>query len=99
MIHRAEDYGRRLSLSHRVRLDAANAANAEDADIWRWFSSLVEERRVRWCCADGSWLVSVDHRHVATEKSFDLAIRAARKRDLRKDNERARHDEPKSRAA
>ncbi|WP_454862608.1 hypothetical protein [Paraburkholderia fungorum] len=60
------------------RAEAAQAANAEDADVWRWFSSLVEERRVRWCFATDSWLVSVDNRHVATESSFDGAMRAAK---------------------
>ncbi|WGS52365.1 hypothetical protein LFL96_29660 [Paraburkholderia sp. D15] len=60
-----------------LRLDAAHAANAEDADIWRWFSLLVDENRIRWCRADRSWLVSVDHVHVATEASFDRAIRTA----------------------
>ncbi|WP_082012194.1 hypothetical protein [Burkholderia sp. A9] len=67
-----------MDISTRIRESAANAVNAEDADIWRWFAGLVEERRIRWCLADGSWLVSVDHRHVATEGNFDHAIRAAR---------------------
>ncbi|MDC6132752.1 hypothetical protein PPH41_33900, partial [Burkholderia gladioli] len=48
------------------------------ADLWRWFSLLVDERRIRWCQAGGQWLVSVDHRHVATEESFDRAVREAR---------------------
>jgi hypothetical protein len=60
-----------LDLAKQIRQSAANAANAEDADIWRWFAGLVEERRTRWCFADGSWLVSVDHRHVATDENFD----------------------------
>ncbi len=30
-----------------MRERAALAANAEDADFWRWFSCLVEERRIR----------------------------------------------------
>jgi hypothetical protein len=62
-----------------LRQQAAHAANAEDADLWRWFANLVDERRIRWCCADGSWLVSIDHRHVATETTFDNAIRSARR--------------------
>jgi hypothetical protein len=69
-----------LDLAKHIRQSAANAANAEDADIWRWFGCLVEERRIRWCFADGSWLVSVDHRHVATDETFDHAIRTARRR-------------------
>jgi hypothetical protein len=74
--------GKALDRSQQIRLNAANAANAEDADIWRWFASLVEDRRIRWCCADGSWLVTVDHRHVATEGCFDDAIRTAKRRGL-----------------
>ena len=62
----------------QIRQAAASAANTEDAMIWRWFSALVDERRVRWCFNGYNWLVSVDHRHVATESSFDLAIRVAR---------------------
>ncbi|MGC1548184.1 MAG: hypothetical protein WA777_06610 [Rhodanobacter sp.] len=61
-----------------VRAAAALAANAEDASIWRWFALLLEERRIRWCCSSDYWLVSVDNKHVATENSFDKAIRNAR---------------------
>lgn len=61
-----------------ARRHAATDANAQDADLWRWFSLLVDERRIRWCQAGGQWLVSVDHRHVATEESFDRAVREAR---------------------
>jgi hypothetical protein len=57
---------------------AALAANAEDASIWRWFALLLEERRIRWCCNGDRWLVSIDNRHVATDSSFDKAIRIAR---------------------
>jgi hypothetical protein len=78
-------------LSQQIRQSAAIAANAEDADIWRWFAGLVDERRIRWCLADGSWLVSVDHRHVATDKSFDQAIRVARRRS--RSNEEKREGE------
>jgi hypothetical protein len=67
-----------LGLSSQVRLNAANTANAEDAGMWRWFSDMVEERRIRWCFAHDSWLVSVDHRHLATDRSFDQAIRVAK---------------------
>jgi hypothetical protein len=62
----------------QVRAVAALAANAEDASIWRWFAPLLEERRIRWCCSGDRWLVSVDNRHVATDASFDNAIRIAR---------------------
>jgi hypothetical protein len=59
-----------------MRERAAFAANAEDADL-RWFSCLIEERRIRWCCSARGWLVSVDNRHVATAQSFDDAMRDA----------------------
>lgn len=60
-----------------TRSEAAVAANADDAKVWRWISSLIDEGRIRWVCTDGSWRVSVDHRRLATESSFDLAIRTA----------------------
>jgi hypothetical protein len=63
----------------QARRHAAMQANAQGGDLWRWFSLLMEERRIRWCDANGCWLVSVDHRHVATETSFDRAIREARR--------------------
>ena len=62
----------------QVRTAAALAANAEDAAIWRWFAPLLEERRIRWCCSGDRWLVSVNNRHVATDSSFDKAIRIAK---------------------
>jgi|GEM_PF-1972141 len=62
------------------RLQGVASANAEDAGLWRWFSLMVQDSRIRWCLAHGAWLVSVDHRHVATETSFDEAIRAAKAR-------------------
>jgi len=62
----------------RSRLEAALSANAEDAALWRWFSDLLEERRIRWCNSNDAWLVTVDHRHVATQSSFDEAIREAK---------------------
>ncbi|MCA8095259.1 hypothetical protein LGM65_31050 [Burkholderia anthina] len=61
-----------------VRSQAAIIANSDDAAVWRWFSSLMDDRRVRWCHATDRWFVSVDNRHVATEPSFDSAIRAAK---------------------
>ncbi|MFT4504805.1 hypothetical protein [Caballeronia sp. 15711] len=59
------------------RLTAAASANQEDAYLWRMFSQLYEERRIRWCDSADGWLVSIDHRHLATETSFDQAIRRA----------------------
>ena len=71
-----------LDISTQIRESSANAANAEDADVWRWFAGLVEERPIRWCLAGGRWLVSVDHRHVATDGNFDHAIGAAKQRSM-----------------
>ncbi|MFM0674199.1 hypothetical protein [Paraburkholderia sediminicola] len=65
------------------RVMAAASANQEDADLWRMFSSLYEERRIRWCNSARGWLVSIDNRHLATESSFDQAIRLAIGRFLR----------------
>jgi hypothetical protein len=62
----------------QARLDAAAAANAEDAAIWRWLSALLEERRIRWRYTFASWVVSVDRVRVAAEPTFDGAIRAAK---------------------
>jgi hypothetical protein len=59
------------------RLTAVASANQEDAYLWRMFSQLYEERRIRWCDSADGWLVSIDHRHLATETSFDQAIRRA----------------------
>lgn len=61
-----------------LRVRAQFDANAADAAVWRWFSMLMRESRIRWCCAQGSWLVSVDNVHVATESDFDDAIRSAK---------------------
>ncbi|WP_235850978.1 hypothetical protein [Paraburkholderia piptadeniae] len=70
-----------------VRLHGLAVANSEDANLWRWFSLMLQDSRIRWRLAHGNWLVSVDHRHVATEATFDEAMRAAK----------ARFDEPDKR--
>ncbi|MFM0740541.1 hypothetical protein PQQ51_25145 [Paraburkholderia xenovorans] len=70
----------RLDPLEIVRLRGLAIANMEDASLWRWFSLLLQDSRIRWCVAHGSWLVSVDHRHVATEATFDEAMRAAKAR-------------------
>lgn len=62
----------------RMRLEAAIIANADDASVWRWFSYLLEERRIRWRFQFGNWHVSVDRVHVAREATFDRAIREAK---------------------
>lgn len=65
-----------------VRSEAAKNADRDDATLWRWFSEMYEDGRIRWCRSAQGWLVSVDHRHLATEADFDAAIRIARERYL-----------------
>ncbi|SAL65306.1 hypothetical protein AWB74_03573 [Caballeronia arvi] len=66
--------------ANTVRLQARADANAEDATVWRWFSLLLQDSRIRWVRAHEGWLVSIDHRHMATEATFDEAMRAAKAR-------------------
>jgi len=67
-----------MDAMQRIRVDAAAAVNAEDASVWRWFSALLEERRIRWRYMFDSWVVNVDRTRVATERTFYDAIRAAK---------------------
>lgn len=71
--------GKPTDAPQEIRGRAASAANADDAGVWRWFSDLVEEHRIRWIFANGGWLVSVDNRHLSTEETFDQAIREAQR--------------------
>ncbi|MCR4471604.1 hypothetical protein [Burkholderia sp. SCN-KJ] len=66
------------NVMRRVRMDAAAAANAEDTAIWRWFSALLEERRVGRRYLFNRWVLNVDQFHVATEQNFYEAIRVAK---------------------
>ena len=66
-----------LQVSGTIRAQAATMADKEDASLWRWFSNFYDEGRIRWCKAAQGWLVSVDHKHLATEEDFDTAIRAS----------------------
>ncbi|TCW78761.1 hypothetical protein C5O80_31205 [Burkholderia sp. SRS-46] len=72
----------------RIRSEAAKIANEEDAELWRWFCGLYEDRRIRWCHSGRGWLVTVDHRHVATEFDFDAAMRSAHRRHASLDTRR-----------
>ncbi|SDJ15961.1 hypothetical protein SAMN04487926_13569 [Paraburkholderia steynii] len=67
-----------MDAMQQARREAASAANAEDASVWRWFAYLLEDRRIRWRWQFNSWLVHVDRTHVATESTFDRAIREAK---------------------
>ncbi|MGF7000996.1 hypothetical protein P3T25_009389 [Paraburkholderia sp. GAS32] len=80
------------------RLTAAASANQEDAHLWRMFSQLYEERRIRWCNSADGWLVSIDHRRLATEATFDQAIRHAIGR-LDNEGKKPAKDTSRSRAA
>ncbi|MGT2475112.1 hypothetical protein [Paraburkholderia terrae] len=71
-----------------VRLQGLAVANTEDATLWRWFSLMLQDTRIRWRHAHGNWLVSIDHRHVATEATFDEAMRAAKARFDKPDGRR-----------
>ncbi|MFB9125497.1 hypothetical protein ACFFYR_20920 [Paraburkholderia dipogonis] len=83
-----------MDAMQRVRVNAAAAVNAEDASVWRWFSALLEERRIRWRYMFDSWVVNVDRTRVATEPTFYDAIRAAKdeadRRGLGRSAERSR---------
>jgi len=55
------------------RKKAASGANAEDASIWRWFSGLREERRIKWRCSFNSWIILVERKQLAAGSSSDGA--------------------------
>ena len=59
------------------RAEAARAANEADASLWRWFCNLYQEGRIRWCRSSYGWLISIDHKHLATDDDFDAALRNA----------------------
>lgn len=92
-----------MDAMQRVRVNAAAAVNAEDASVWRWFSALLEERRIRWRYMFASWIVNVDRTRVATERTFYDAIRAAKneadRRGLGRSSERPRTHQTRSGAS
>jgi hypothetical protein len=89
-----------MDAMQRARFDAAAVANAEDASVWRWFSALLEERRIRWRYTFDNWVISVDRMRVATEPTFDGAIRAAKdEAELRKVGQPGECSRPKRRRA
>ena len=69
-----------ILFDENARTEAVHRANHEDGELWRWFCLLYEEGRIRWCQTSQGWLVSIDHKHLATERDFDASIRAARVR-------------------
>lgn len=69
-----------ISQFEAARHEAVQTANAADAYLWRWFCEFFEEGRLRWCKAAAGWLISIDHKHLATEASFYEAVRIAKNR-------------------
>lgn len=67
-----------MDTMQQVRTEAAAQANAADAALWRWFTVMLEERRIKWRYCFNNWIVNVDRRCVASEDSFDRAIRVAK---------------------
>ncbi|WP_322005152.1 hypothetical protein [Paraburkholderia tropica] len=67
-----------MNVMQRERQEGAEAANAEDASVWRWFSALLDERRIKWRCSFGQWVITVDRTQLAVGCSFDSAIRLAK---------------------
>jgi hypothetical protein len=67
-----------MDAMEQARIEAAAKANAADAALWRWLTAMLEERRIKWRYSFSHWVVNVDRNCVATEASFDRAIRAAK---------------------
>jgi hypothetical protein len=60
-----------------TRLAGAAQANLEDAVLWRWYSDMMEDRRIVAKPTNGKWVVKVDREECAGSVSFDTAIRKA----------------------
>jgi hypothetical protein len=60
-----------------VRLRAASAANAVDAGVWRWYSDLMEDDRLKCIKMTQGWVVEIDGVCTVHDRSFDCAIRRA----------------------
>ncbi|WP_206362279.1 hypothetical protein [Paraburkholderia caledonica] len=58
----------------------SRAAAEEDGRIWRWFSELYGNGRLRWCKSTEGWLIAVDGYPLAIEQDFGVAIRISRQR-------------------
>jgi len=60
-----------------IRMRAVAMANGQDASLWRWFSDQMEDRRLsceRFC---ESWSIRWGGRELASDRSFDAAVRTA----------------------
>ncbi|MGF6956031.1 hypothetical protein QFZ97_001896 [Paraburkholderia youngii] len=51
-----------VTLYDDIRLQAGQHANREDTSLWRWFSALYQDGRIRWCKSPNGWLVSIGYR-------------------------------------
>jgi hypothetical protein len=57
-----------------IRLAARANANKADADLWRWFADMVEERQIRHLCKGRTFEVVLGP-HKTDAPSFDEAVR------------------------
>jgi hypothetical protein len=57
-----------------IRLNARANANKADADLWRWFADMVEERQIRYACKGRTFEVVLGP-HKTDAPSFDEAVR------------------------
>ena len=60
-----------------ARLNAAVNANIDDARVWRWYSDLMEDDRVRCERTRRGWQITIDDCHTVEDESFDCAVRLA----------------------
>jgi hypothetical protein len=57
-----------------IRLNAKANANKADAELWRWYADMVEERQIKHVCKGRYFEVTLGT-HLTTAPSFDEAIR------------------------
>lgn len=67
-----------MKVFEHAREKAALLANSDDAALWRWFSEMLEERRITFRFESNRWLVRIDRQHIASAPDVDSAIRAAK---------------------
>lgn len=60
-----------------IRLRACVHANRDDAQIWRWYADLMEDRRLSCNWKNNRWTVCLDSAELCSDYSFDRVIRAA----------------------
>ena len=57
-----------------VRLNARANANKADAELWRWYADMVEERQIKHVCRGRHFEVLLGQ-HRTEAPSFDEAVR------------------------